>query len=89
MEKNQEFESQEFDGECHSVDPDFLKITIDGILSGAGVEREEMDYTVAVPTANHASVPRDRGFSLHVQSSVFDRAPRSQFAEKRGTLGGC
>lgn len=89
MENNQEFESQEVDGEFHSVDPDSLKITIDEILSGGGVEREEMDYTVAVPTANHARVPRDRGFSLHVQSSVFDRTPRSQFAEKRGTLGGC
>lgn len=52
--KNQEFESQEFDGEFHSVDPDSLKITIDEILSGGGGEREEMDYTVAVPTANHA-----------------------------------
>ncbi|UNU22198.1 hypothetical protein D0A34_06410 [Microcoleus vaginatus PCC 9802] len=89
MEKNQEFESQEFDGECHSVDPDFLKITVDEILSGGGLEAEEMDYTVAVPTANHASIPRVTGFSSYVKSSVFDRAPRSQFAEKRGTLGGC
>ena len=81
---------QEFDENFHSVEPDSLKkITVDEILSGGGVEREEMDYTVAVPSANQASVPRDRGFSLHVQSSVFDRAPRSQFAEKRGTVGGC
>jgi hypothetical protein len=81
---------QEFDEIFHSVDPDSLKkITVDEILSGGGVEREEMDYTVAVPSANQASVPRDRGFSLHVQSSVFDQAPRSKFAEKRGTLGGC
>ncbi|MEG4007207.1 hypothetical protein QUA41_15990 [Microcoleus sp. Pol11C1] len=81
---------QEFDENFHSVDSDSLKkITVDEILSGGGVEREEMDYTVAVPSANQASVPRDRGFSLHVQSSVFDRTPRSQFAEKRGTVGGC
>ncbi|MEG5032654.1 hypothetical protein [Microcoleus sp. AT3-D2] len=85
MENNQEFEEN-----FHSVDQDSLKkITVDEILSGGGVEREEMDYTVAVPSANQARVPRDRGFSSHVKSSVFDRAPRSQFAEKRGTLGGC
>ncbi|MEG4171710.1 MULTISPECIES: hypothetical protein [unclassified Microcoleus] len=59
------------------------------LVSGGGVEREEMDYTVAVPSANQPRVPRDRGFSFHVESSVFDRAPRSKFAEKRGTLGGC
>ncbi|MEG3919098.1 hypothetical protein [Microcoleus sp. POL10_C6] len=82
--------NQEFDGNFHSVDPDSLKkITVDEILSGGGVERDEMDYTVAVPSANHARIPRDRGFSSHMKSSVFDRAPRSQFAEKRGTLGGC
>lgn len=90
MEKNQEFDTQEFDRNFHSVDPDSLKkITVDEILSGAGVEVEEMDYTVAVPTANHARIPRDRGFSAHVQSSVFDRVPEWKFAEKRGTLGGC
>ena len=89
MEKNQEFESQEFDGECHSVDPDFLKITVDEILSGGGVEVEEINYTVAVPTANHARIPRDRGFLSNVKSSVFHQAPRSKFAEKRGTVGGC
>ena len=90
MENNQDFDTEEFDGEFHSVDPDSLKkITVDEILSGGGVEVEEMDYTVAVPTANHARIPRGRGFSAHVQSSVFDEAPRSKFAEKRGTLGGC
>ncbi|WP_246277082.1 hypothetical protein [Microcoleus asticus] len=48
-----------------------------------------MDCTVAVPTANHASIRRDRSFSSHVKSSVLDRAARSKFAEKRGTLRGC
>ena len=82
--------NQEFDENFHSVDPDSLKkITVDKILSCGGVEREEMDYTVAVPTANHARIPRGRGFSAHVESSVFDQARRSKFAEKRGTLGGC
>ncbi|MEG4055337.1 MULTISPECIES: hypothetical protein [unclassified Microcoleus] len=82
--------NQQFDANFDSVDQDSLKkITVDEIISGGGVEREEMDYTVAVPSANQARVPRDRGFSSHVQSSVFDRAPRSKFAEKRGTLGGC
>ena len=90
MQKNQEFDTQEFDGNFHSVDPHSLKKnTVDEILSGGGVEVEEMDYTVAVPTANHARIPRDRGFSSHVKSSVFDEVPRSKFAEKRGTLGGC
>jgi hypothetical protein len=90
MENNQDFDTEEFDGEFYSVDPDSLKkITVDEILSSGGVEVEEMDYTVAVPTANHARIPRDRGFSAHVQSSVFDRAPRSKFAEKRRTLGAC
>ncbi|MEG4576104.1 hypothetical protein QUA56_26060 [Microcoleus sp. N3A4] len=42
MENNQEFESQELDGEFHSVDQDSLKITVDEILSGGGVEAEEM-----------------------------------------------
>ncbi|MEG3905892.1 hypothetical protein QUB19_27045 [Microcoleus sp. B4-C5] len=89
MENHQEFE-ENFWENFHSVDPDSLKkITVDEILSGGGVERDEMDYTVAVPSANQARVPRDRGFSSHVKSSVFDRAPRSKFAEKRGTLGGC
>lgn len=59
------------------------------MLSGSGLETEEIDYTVAVPTANHASIPRIAGFSSYVKSSVFDDAPRSKFAEKRGTLGGC
>ncbi|MEG4395343.1 hypothetical protein [Microcoleus sp. BROC3] len=89
MENDREFDSQEIDGEFHSLDPDSLKITVDEILSGGGIEAEEMDYTVAVPTANHASIPRVTGFSSYVKSSVFDRAPRSQFAEKRGTLGSC
>ncbi|MEG5016437.1 MULTISPECIES: hypothetical protein [unclassified Microcoleus] len=80
MENNQEFESQEFDEEFHSVDPDSLKITVDEILSGGGLEAEKMDYTVAVPTANHARIPRVTGLSSHVKSSVFDRAPRSKFA---------
>ena len=89
-ENNLEFDTQEFDGNFHRVNPDSLKkITVDEILSGGGVEVEEKDYTVAVPTANHARIPRGRGFSAHVQSSVFDRAPRSKFAEKRGTLGAC
>lgn len=87
MENNQEFESQEFDGEFHSVDPDSLKITVDEILSGGGVEAEEMHYTVVVPTANDAKLHRDRSFNA--KSGVFDTAPRSKFAEKRGTLGGC
>ncbi|MEG4035083.1 hypothetical protein QUA03_14770 [Microcoleus sp. S36b_A4] len=82
--------NQELDENFHSVDQDSLKkITVDEILSGGGVEKEEMDYTVAVPNTKQTRVPRDRGFLSHVQSSVFDRAPRSQFAEKRGTLGGC
>jgi hypothetical protein len=89
MQNNQEFDTQEFDGNFHSVNPHSLKkITGDEILSGGGVEVEEMDYTIAVPTANRARIPRDRGFSSHVKSSVFDEAPRSKFAEKRGTLGG-
>ncbi|MEG4345503.1 hypothetical protein QUB70_19835 [Microcoleus sp. A003_D6] len=89
-ENNRKFDSQEFDVELHSVDPDSLKkITVDEILSGGGLEDEEMDYTVAVPSVNRARTPRDRGFSSHVKSSVFDRAARSKFAEKRGTLGGC
>ncbi|MEG4443565.1 hypothetical protein QUB47_12920 [Microcoleus sp. AT9_B5] len=46
-----------------------------------------MHYTVTVPTANDAKIHRDR--SLDAKSSVFDTAPRSKFAEKRGTLGGC
>ncbi|MEG4274374.1 MULTISPECIES: hypothetical protein [unclassified Microcoleus] len=88
MENNQEFESQQIDGKFHSVDPDSLKkITVDEILSGGGVEAEEMQYTVTLPTANDAKIHRDR--SLDAKSSVFDRAPRSKFAEKRGTLGGC
>ncbi|MBE9121349.1 hypothetical protein IQ269_11205 [Tychonema sp. LEGE 07199] len=89
MEKNQEFDSQEFDEEFHSVDPDSLKVTVDEILSGGGLEAEEMDYTVAVPTANHPRIPRLRGFSSQLKLSVFDDTTRSQFAEKRGTLGGC
>ena len=90
MQKNQEFDTQEFDANFHSVDPHSLKKnTVDEILSGGGVEVEEMDYTVAVPTANHARIPRQRGFSSHAKSSVFDKAPRSKFAEKGGTLGGC
>lgn len=88
MENNQEFESQEFDGEFHSVAPDSLKkITVDEILSGGGVEAEEMHYTVVVPTANDAKLHRDRSFNA--KSGVLDTAPRSPFAEKRGTLGGC
>ncbi len=90
MDNNQEFYTQEFDRKFYSVDPDSLKkITVDEILSGGGVEVEEMDYTVAVPTANHARIPRESGFSAHVESSVLDRVARSKFAEKRGTLGGC
>jgi len=86
MENNQEFDSQQFDGEFHSVDLDSLKeITVDEILSGGGVEAEEMDYTVAVPTAD-ARTPSNKGFSSHVKSSLF---ARSLLAEKRGTLGGC
>ena len=81
--------NQEIDKNFHNVDPDDLKITVDEILSGGGVEAEEMDYTVAVPTANQASLPRVTGFSSYVKQSVFDIAPRSPFAEKRGTLGGC
>ena len=89
MQKNKELDSQEFDGNFHSVDPHSLKkITVDEILSGGGVEVEEINYRVAVPTANHARIPRDRGFSSPGKSSVFDRTPRSKFAEKRGTLGG-
>jgi hypothetical protein len=88
MENNQEFEIQQCDGKFHSVDPDSLKkITVDEILSGGGVEAAEMHYTVAVPTANDAKLHRDRSFNA--KSGVFDTAPRSQFAEKRGTLGGC
>ncbi|HSF73570.1 MAG TPA: hypothetical protein VLA84_07200 [Microcoleus sp.] len=88
MENNQEFESQQFDVKFYSVDQNSLrKITVDEILSGGGVEAEEMHYTVAVPTANDAKIHRDR--SLDAKSSVFDTAPRSKFAEKRGTLGGC
>ncbi|MBW3584443.1 MAG: hypothetical protein KY448_00990 [Cyanobacteria bacterium 0813] len=76
MENNQDFDTEEFEREFHSVDPDSLKkITLNEILSGGGVEDEEMDYTVAVPTANHARIPRARGFSAHVQSSVFDQVP--------------
>ncbi|MEG4350325.1 hypothetical protein QUA70_12905 [Microcoleus sp. LAD1_D5] len=86
MENDREFDSQEFDGEFPSVDPDYLKITVDEILSGGGVEAEEMDYTVAVPTPKHAIT---RKTSVDVNSSVFDDAARSLFAEKRGTLGGC
>ena len=90
MHNNQEFDTQEFDGNFHRVDPDSLKkITVDEILSGGGVEVEERDYTVAVPTANHARISRERGFSSHLESSVFDEAPRSKFAEKRGRPGGC
>ncbi len=88
MENNQEFDSQQLDRIFHSVNPDYLKkITVDEILSGGGVEAEEMHYTVTVPTANDAKIHRDR--SLDAKSSVFDTAPRSKFAEKRGTLGGC
>lgn len=90
IKNNRKFDSQELDGEFHSVDPSSLKkITVDEILSGGGLEDEEMDYTVAVPTANRARIHRVTGFSSYVKSSVFDRAPRSKFAEKRGTLGGC
>ena len=82
--------NQEFDENFHSVDPDSLKkITVDEILSGGGLEREEMDYTATVPTANHARIPRNIGFSAHVESRVFDQFPELKFAEKRGTLGGC
>ncbi|MEP6487481.1 hypothetical protein NDI43_07710 [Microcoleus vaginatus GB2-A3] len=88
MENNQEFESQQFDRKFHNVDPASLKkITVDEILSGGGVEAEEMHYTVTVPTANDAKIHIDRSFDA--KSSVFDTAPRSKFAEKRGTLGGC
>lgn len=88
MENNQEFEIQQFEGKFHCVDPDSLKkITVDEILSGGAVEAEEMHYTVAVPTANDAKIHRDR--SLDAKSSVFETVPRSKFAEKRGTLGGC
>ena len=59
------------------------------MLSGGGLEDEEMDCTVAVPTANHASIPRVTGLSFYVKCSVFDDAARSKFAEKRGTLRGC
>ena len=82
-ENNQEFDTQEFDVNFHSVYPDSLKkITVDEILSGGGVEVEEINYTVAVPTANHARIPRDRGFLSHVKSSVFHQAPRAKFAER-------
>lgn len=88
MENNQEFDSQEFDGNFHSVDLDSLKeITVDEILSGGGVEAEEMHYTVVVPTANDVKLDRHRSFNA--KSGVFGTAPRSPFAEKRGTLGGC
>lgn len=88
MENNQEFDSQEFDGNFHSVDLDSLKeITVDEILSGGGVEAEEMHYTVVVPTANDAKL---HGKKFNAKSGVIvDTAPRSPFAEKRGTLGGC
>ncbi|WP_445244618.1 hypothetical protein [Microcoleus sp. OTE_8_concoct_300] len=90
MQKNQELDTQEFYGNFHSVDPHSLKkITLDEILSGGGVELEEINYTVAVPTANRARIPRDRGFLSYVKSRVFHQAPRSKFAEKGGTLGGC
>ncbi|MEG4107481.1 hypothetical protein [Microcoleus sp. S13_C5] len=57
MEKNQEFETQDFNGKFHCVGLDSLKkITVDEILSGGGVEAEEMHYTVAVPTANDAKI---------------------------------
>ena len=41
MQNNQEFDTQEFDGNFHRVDPDSRKkITVDEILSGGGVEVE-------------------------------------------------
>lgn len=87
MENNQEFNSQEFDEKFHSVDPDSLKITVDQILSGGGVEAEEMHYTVVVPTANDAKL-HEKKFNSK-SGVIVDTAPRSPFAEKRGTLGGC
>jgi hypothetical protein len=39
MQNNQELDTQEFDGNFHSVDPHSLKkITVDEILSGGSVE---------------------------------------------------
>ncbi len=46
-----------------------------------------MHYTVVVPTANDVKLDRHRSFNA--KSGVFGTAPRSPFAEKRGTLGGC
>lgn len=90
MQNNQELDTQEFDGNFHRVDPHSLKkVTVDEMLSGGDVEVEEINYTVVVPTANHAIISRERGFLSHVKSSVFHQAPRSKFVEKRGTLGGC
>ncbi|MEG3977533.1 hypothetical protein QT970_23320 [Microcoleus sp. herbarium8] len=78
---------QKIDKNFHNVDPDSLKITVDEILSGGGVEVEEMDYTVAVPTANGAKL---HGKRFNAKSgAIVDTAPRSPLAEKRGTLGGC
>ncbi|MEO6860677.1 MAG: hypothetical protein ABI180_03860 [Microcoleus sp.] len=79
--------NQEIDENFHSVDPDSLKITVDEILSGGGVEAEEMHYTVVVPTANDVKL---HGKRFNTKSGVIiDTAPRAPFAEKRGTLGGC
>ncbi|MEG4807725.1 hypothetical protein QUA82_08570 [Microcoleus sp. F8-D3] len=86
MENNQKFESQQLDRKFHSVNPDSLKkITVDEILSGGGVEAEEMHYTVTVPTANDAKIHRDR--SLDAKSSVFDTAPPIEVCRKTRNAG--
>jgi hypothetical protein len=85
MQNNQEAE------EFHTIDASSLKsITVEEILSGGGVDPEEIDYTVQVPTANQKITNSARDTWFQVQfGGIIQPVSEDETSKHRGTLGGC
>lgn len=75
----------------YTVDLSSLQnITVEEILSGGGIEPEEMDYTVPVPTTSQSIPHTSRDSWFQVEFGGLDPSTLPQRVPKtRGNLGGC
>ena len=77
--------------EFHTIDASVLKnITVEEIIAGGGVNPEEIDYTVQVPTVNQqiAHSTREAWFQVEF-GGIIPPLSEDEISQHRGTLGGC